>query len=70
MPASPDYTMMTTFELMSQESIKGYFNWGMNPAASAPNAKFAREAMAKLEWLVAVDQVLESTGYESKRDSN
>lgn len=56
-PASPDYTIMSTFELMSQESIKGYFNWGMNPAASAPNAKFAREAMTNLEWLVVVDQV-------------
>ena len=70
-PASPDYTMMSTFELMSQESIKGYFNWGMNPAASAPNAKFAREAMAKLEWLVAVDQVhTESVTFWKAPDMN
>lgn len=70
-PASPDYTMMSTFELMSQESIKGYFNWGMNPAASAPNAKFAREAMAKLEWLVAVDQVhTESATFWKAPDMN
>lgn len=70
-PASPDYTMMSTFELMSQESIKGYFNWGMNPAASAPNAKFAREAMAKLEWLVVVDQVhTESATFWKAPDMN
>lgn len=70
-PASPDYTMMSTFELMSQESIKGYFNWGMNPAASAPNAKFVREAMAKLEWLVAVDQVhTESATFWKAPDMN
>lgn len=70
-PASPDYTMMSTFELMSQESIKGYFNWGMNPAASAPNAKFAREAMAKLDWLVAVDQVhTESATFWKAPDMN
>lgn len=70
-PTSPDYTMMSTFELMSQESIKGYFNWGMNPAASAPNAKFAREAMAKLEWLVAVDQVhTESATFWKAPDMN
>lgn len=70
-PASPDCTMMSTFELMSQESIKGYFNWGMNPAASAPNAKFAREAMAKLEWLVAVDQVhTESATFWKAPDMN
>lgn len=70
-PASPDYTMMSTFELMSQESIRGYFNWGMNPAASAPNAKFAREAMAKLEWLVAVDQVhTESATFWKAPDMN
>lgn len=56
-PAKPDYTLMSTFELMSQNSMKGYFLWGMNPAHSAPNASFAREAMSNLDWLVVADIV-------------
>lgn len=57
-PASPDYTIMSTFELMDQGIIKGYFNWGMNPCHSAPNAGFVRRSMAKLDWLVVADQVI------------
>ncbi len=56
-PASPDYTIMSTFELMAQGVIKGYFNWGMNPCHSAPNAGNVRRSMANLDWLVVVDQV-------------
>lgn len=57
-PAEPDFTIMSTFELMDQDVIKGYFNWGMNPCHSAPNAGFVRRSMAKLDWLVVADQVL------------
>lgn len=57
-PASSDYTIMSTFELMDQDIIKGYFNWGMNPCHSAPNAGFVRRSMAKLDWLVVADQVI------------
>nr|WP_172135948.1 molybdopterin-dependent oxidoreductase [Adlercreutzia sp. ZJ473] len=52
-----DYTHISTFELMSQGVIKGYFNWGMNPCHSAPNASNVRRAMANLDWLVVADQV-------------
>ncbi len=52
-----DYTHISTFELMNQGVIKGYFNWGMNPCHSAPNAGNARRSMANLDWLVVVDQV-------------
>ena len=52
-----DYTHISTFELMSSGVIKGYFNWGMNPCHSAPNASFARRSMANLDWLVVTDQV-------------
>ena len=52
-----DYTEISSFELMSQGVIKGYFNWGMNPCHSAPNAGNARRSMANLEWLVVADQV-------------
>ncbi len=52
-----DYTHISTFELMKEGVIKGYFNWGMNPCHSAPNASNVRRAMANLDWLVVADQV-------------
>lgn len=54
-PTEPDYTIMSTFELMSEGKIKGYFNWGMNPCHSAPNAGNVRRSMANLDWLVVAD---------------
>ncbi|MEG2211169.1 MAG: molybdopterin-dependent oxidoreductase [Raoultibacter sp.] len=56
-PKSPDFTIMSTFERMSEGVIKGYFNWGMNPCHSAPNAGNVRRAMANLDWLVVADIV-------------
>lgn len=70
-PSSPDFTIMSTFELMDQEIIKGYFNWGMNPCHSAPNAGFVRRSMAKLDWLVVADQVItESASFLKAPDMN
>ena len=70
-PTSPDFTMMSTFELMDQGDIKGYFNWGMNPCHSAPNAGFVRRSMAKLDWLVVADQVAtESATFWKAPDMN
>lgn len=70
-PTSPDFTMMSTFELMDQGVIKGYFNWGMNPCHSAPNAGFVRRSMAKLDWLVVADQVAtESATFWKAPDMN
>lgn len=40
-----DYTHISTFELMKQGVIKGYFNWGMNPCHSAPNAGNVRRSI-------------------------
>ena len=50
-----DYSTIMTFNQMRDEKIKGYFCWGMNPAHSTPNAKHARQSMAKLDWLVVTD---------------
>ena len=70
-PTSPDFTMMSTFELIDQGVIKGYFNWGMNPCHSAPNAGFVRRSMAKLDWLVVADQVAtESATFWKAPDMN
>jgi formate dehydrogenase major subunit len=54
---SKDFTTISTFEHMDEGTIKAYICWGMNPASSAANAKFTRQSLSKLEWLVAVDWV-------------
>lgn len=70
-PGDQDWTHISTFELMSQGVIKGYFNWGMNPCHSAPNAGNVRRSMANLDWLVVVDQVeTESAGFWHAPDMN
>ncbi len=66
-----DWTHISTFELMQQGVIKGYFNWGMNPCHSAPNAGNVRRSMAYLDWLVVVDQIeTESAGFWHAPDMN
>ena len=66
-----DYTHISTFELMQQGVIKGYFNWGMNPCHSAPNAGNVRRSMANLDWLVVADQVeTESAAFWKAPDMN
>lgn len=66
-----DYTHISTFELMQQGVIKGYFNWGMNPCHSAPNAGNVRRSMANLDWLVVADQVItESASFWNAPDMN
>ncbi|MDR2715881.1 MAG: molybdopterin-dependent oxidoreductase [Coriobacteriaceae bacterium] len=53
--SNTDLSIIPTFEHMDTGLIKGYWLWGQNPAHSAPNAKFARQAMSKLDWMVCVD---------------
>jgi formate dehydrogenase major subunit len=40
---------------MAAGKVRGYFLMGQNPAAGAPNAGLAREAMRQLDWLVVRD---------------
>ena len=60
LPASA-WTTIPTFHMMRDGKSKGYFAWGMNPAHSTPNAKFARNAMAKLDWMVVADWFVTET---------
>ena len=54
--ASADaYSHQHTFVDMYKGKIKGFFCDGQNPAVGGPNAKLARAAMQKLDWLVVVD---------------
>ena len=50
-----DYSWIGLFEAMYEGNIKGLMCWGQNPAVCGPNVRMEREAMDKLDWLVAVD---------------
>ena len=50
-----NYSHIALFEAMGRGDIKGLFCWGQNPAVGGPNAFAEREALQKLDWLVAVD---------------
>ncbi len=43
------------FDRMFRGGIKGFFAWGQNPACSGSNANKVRKALAKLDWMVAVN---------------
>ena len=40
---------------MDAGKIKGLMAWGQNPAVGGPNSNLERQALAKLDWLVASD---------------
>lgn len=56
-----NWTTVRTFEHMDEGTMKGYFALGMNPAHSSPNARFVRESLSKLDWLVATDLYMTET---------
>ncbi len=57
-----NYTHIGLIEAMGNGIIKGLWVWGQNPASGGPNVNGAREALAKLDWLVSVDIWLNETG--------
>jgi formate dehydrogenase major subunit len=60
--ASADaYSHQHLFADMYEGKIKGFLADGQNPAVGGPNAKLARAAMQKLDWLVVVDIFLTET---------
>ena len=60
--ASADaYSHQHIFVDMYAGKIKGFLADGQNPAVGGPNAKLARSAMAKLDWLVVKDIFLTET---------
>ncbi len=50
-----DYSQLPFFERMVRGDVDGYFVFGQNPAAGAPNAALHREGLRKLKWLVVLD---------------
>jgi formate dehydrogenase major subunit len=60
--ASADaYSHQHIFVDMYKGKIKGFFAIGQNPAVGGPNAKLARAALGKLDWLVVQDIFLTET---------
>ncbi|MBI4594212.1 MAG: formate dehydrogenase-N subunit alpha, partial [Candidatus Rokubacteria bacterium] len=55
------YSHQHMFVDMYNGVIKGFLADGQNPAVGGPNAKLARAAMQKLDWLVVVDIFLTET---------
>ena len=43
------------FDKMIRGGYEGFFAWGQNPASSSSNSGKVRKALAKLEWMVAVN---------------
>ncbi len=50
-----NYSWLALFKAMYAGTIKGFFAWGQNPAVSGTNANKVRQALEKLDWLVAVN---------------
>ena len=53
--AGQDASWLTLFDKMLAGTFKGFFAWGMNPAASGANSNKTREALTKLDWMVNVN---------------
>jgi formate dehydrogenase major subunit len=50
-----NYSWLSLFRAMHAGTIKGFFAWGQNPAVSGTNANRVRQALEKLDWMVAVN---------------
>jgi formate dehydrogenase major subunit len=62
-----NYSWVPMFEAINAGSIKGMLIWGMNPAVGGPNSQAQREALGKLDWMVAIDLWMTETGEFWKR---
>ena len=49
---SADYSWISLFHALADGTIKGLWLMGQNPAVSGPNARFERQALAGLDWMV------------------
>jgi len=50
-----NYSWLFLMDKMFEGQFKGFFAWGQNPASCTSNAGKARKALAKLDWMVAVN---------------
>ena len=50
-----DYSWLSMFRAMGAGAIRGLFAWGQNPAVGGAGAGHTRQALERLDWLVAVN---------------
>jgi formate dehydrogenase major subunit len=60
--AGQNASWLVLFDKMLKGQFKGFFAWGMNPAASGADSNKTREAMSKLDWMVNVNMFENETG--------
>jgi formate dehydrogenase major subunit len=61
----PGLTVVEIMDAVHAGTIRGMYIMGENPAMSDPDAHHAREALAKLEWLVVQEIFLTETCYHA-----
>ena len=61
----PGLTVVEIMDAVHAGKIRGMYIMGENPAMSDPDAHHAREALAKLEWLVVQEIFLTETCYHA-----
>ncbi len=64
----PGLTVVEIMHAVLDGKIRGMYIMGENPAMSDPDAHHAREALAKLDWLVVQEIFLTETCYLRRRD--
>ncbi|SFJ83834.1 formate dehydrogenase alpha subunit [Desulfomicrobium apsheronum] len=60
--AGQNASWLVLFDKMLKGQFKGFFAWGMNPAASGADSNKTREALSKLDWMVNVNMFENETG--------
>ena len=53
--SSGNYSWIPLFEAMYAGKLQGLIAMGQNPAVSGPNARFERQALGKLKWMVVME---------------
>ncbi len=61
LPSSPGLTLVEMFDAAHRKEIKAIYLVGENPALSDPDSNHVREALARLDFLVAQDIFLSET---------
>ncbi len=49
------YSWWKLFQAMWHGGVRGFFAWGMNPAATCGNVNVIRECLTRLDWMVSVN---------------
>jgi formate dehydrogenase major subunit len=61
----PGLTVVEIMDAVHEGKIRGMYIMGENPAMSDPDAHHAREALAKLDWLVVQEIFMTETCYQA-----